>query len=57
MKTKVKPVVLTSLPLEGVDDIERGDSLSFGVLSVGHSVTNDALEESLQDTAGLFVDH
>jgi hypothetical protein len=27
------------------------------VLSVGDSVTNDRLEESLEDTAGLLVDH
>jgi hypothetical protein len=27
------------------------------VFSVGDSVTNDTLEEGLQDTAGLLVDH
>jgi hypothetical protein len=27
------------------------------VLGVGDSVTNDRLKESLEDTAGLFVDH
>lgn len=27
------------------------------MLSVGDSIANDALEESLEDTAGLFVDH
>jgi hypothetical protein len=27
------------------------------MLGVGDSVTNDRLEESLEDTAGLLVDH
>jgi hypothetical protein len=27
------------------------------VLSVGDGVTDDTLEEGLEDTAGLFVDH
>lgn len=46
-----------TLALEGVDDIERGDSLAFGVLSVGDSVTDDTLKEGLEDTTGLFIDH
>jgi hypothetical protein len=27
------------------------------VLGVGDSITDDALEEGLEDTTGLFVDH
>jgi hypothetical protein len=46
-----------ALPLEGVDDVERGDSLALGVLGVGDGVTDDTLEEGLEDTAGLLVDH
>lgn len=46
-----------TLSLEGVDNIERGDSLAFGVFCVGDSVANDTLEEGLQDTTRLFVDH
>ena len=46
-----------ALSLEGIDDIEGGDSLALGVLSVGDCVTDDAFEEGLEDTAGLFVDH
>ena len=46
-----------ALSLEGVDDVERGDSLALGVLSVGDCVTDNAFEEGLEDTAGLFVDH
>jgi hypothetical protein len=37
--------------------VERGDSLAFGVLGVRNGVTDDRLEEGLEDTAGLFVDH
>ena len=46
-----------TLSLQSVDDIERGDGLALGVLGVGDSVTDDALEERLEDTARLFVDH
>jgi len=46
-----------ALTLEGVDNVEGGDSLALGVLSVGDGVTDDTLEEGLQDTTGLFVDH
>lgn len=47
----------TALALEGVDNIERSDGLALGVLSVGDSISNDTLEEGLEDTTGLFVDH
>jgi hypothetical protein len=46
-----------ALALEGVDDVERGDRLALGVLGVGDGVTDDTLEERLEDTAGLLVDH
>lgn len=45
------------MPLERVDDVEGGDGLALGVLSVCDSVADDTLEEGLEDTAGLFVDH
>jgi hypothetical protein len=47
----------TALALESIDDIERGDRLALGVFGVGDGVTNDRLEEGLEDTTGLFVDH
>ena len=47
----------TALTLQGVDDIEGGDGLALGVLGVGNGVTDDTLEESLEDTTSLFVDH
>jgi hypothetical protein len=47
----------TALALESINDIEGGDSLSLGVFGVGDSVTDDTLEEGLENTTGLFVDH
>jgi hypothetical protein len=35
----------TALSLQGVDDIEGGDSLALGMLGVGNGVTDDRLEE------------
>jgi hypothetical protein len=54
---RLKSAKLTSLPLEGIDDIQRGDRLSLGMLGVGDCITDDTLQEGLQNTAGLFVDH
>jgi hypothetical protein len=47
----------TALALEGVDNVEGCDSLSLGVLGVGDGITDDALEEGLQNTTSLFVNH
>ena len=46
-----------ALSLEGVDNVERGDGLSLGVLGVGHGITDDTLKEGLEDGTGLLVDH
>ena len=46
----------TSLPFQSIDDIHGGDGLPLGVLGVGDSITDDVLEEYLEDTTGLFVD-
>ena len=46
----------TALTLESVDDVEGGDGLALGVLSVGDRVADDRLEEELENTAGLVVD-
>ncbi len=45
-----------SLTLKSVDNIERSNSLSLGVLGVGDRVTDDRLEERLEDSTGLLVD-
>lgn len=54
---ELKSCVLTSLSLESIDNIERGDGLTLGMFGVCDSVANDTLEEGLQNTTGLFVDH
>ena len=46
-----------ALALEGIDNVEGCDGLALGVLGVGDSVTDDTLEEGLEDTTGLLVDH
>ena len=46
----------TSLAFQSVDDVHGGDGLSLGVLGVGDGITDDVLEENLEDTTGLFVD-
>lgn len=46
-----------TLTLESVDHIERGDGLALGVLCVCDCVANNTLEEGLENTTGLFVDH
>jgi hypothetical protein len=45
------------LSLEGIDNVEGGDGLALGVLSVCDSIADDTLEEGLEDTTGLLVDH
>ena len=45
------------MSLESVDNVEGSDSLALGVLSVCDGVTDDTLEEGLENTAGLLVDH
>jgi len=45
-----------ALALERVDDVHGGHGLAARVLGVGHGVTDDVLEEDLEDTAGLLVD-
>ena len=45
------------MSLQGIDYIERGNSLALGVFRVGDSITDDTLKEGLEDTSGLFIDH
>ena len=50
----VKSLALT---LEGVDNIQSGDGLALGVLSVGDGITDDVLEECFENHAGLLIHH
>jgi hypothetical protein len=45
-----------ALALEGVDDIQCGDSLSPCVLGVCDGVSNDTFEEVTKDATDFFVD-
>ena len=50
----------SALSLESVDDVERGDGLSLGVLGVGDRVSDDVLEAGgsvgLVDRVGVMRD-
>ena len=46
----------TSLALESVDYIEGSHGLAASVLGVGDGITDNVLEEDLEDTTGLLVD-
>lgn len=46
----------SALSLQRVDDVHGRDRLALGVLSVSDRVTDDVLEEDLQDASRLFVD-
>ena len=45
-----------ALAFQGVDDIHGGDSLPLSVLRVGNGVTDDVLEEHLENSTGLLID-
>ena len=45
-----------ALSLQSVDNVHGGHCLPLGVLGVGDGITDDVLEEHLQDTTGLLVD-
>ena len=45
-----------ALAFEGIHHIHGGDGLPLSVLGVGDSITDDILEEYLEDTASLFID-
>merc|ERR1712055_1112935 len=46
----------SALPFEGVDNVHGRDSLPLGVLGVGDSISNDVLQEHLQDAPRLLID-
>jgi hypothetical protein len=45
-----------TLTLERIDDVHRGDRLSASMLGVGDCITDDMLEEHLEDSSGLLID-
>ena len=59
---KLYLVVLTrqlatkTLPLESVDHVHGSDSLPLGVLSVGDTISDDVLQEDLQNSTSPLID-
>ena len=45
-----------ALAFQSVDDVHGSDCLALGVLTVGDRVSDDVLQEDLQNTSGLLVD-
>lgn len=56
MRLTAEAVQGATLAFQGVDDVHGCDGLPLGVLGVGDGITDDVLQEYLQDTTGLFVD-
>jgi len=44
-----------AISLERKHDVHGRNGLGFAMLGVGHGVTDDVLEEHLQDTTGLLI--
>ena len=44
------------MSLKGIDDVHGSDGLSPGVLSVGDGISDDSLEEALEDLSGVIID-
>jgi len=55
-RLSAETVESAALALEGVHDVERGDGFPLGVLGVCDRVTDNVLEEDLEDTSGFLVD-
>lgn len=48
---------LTALSLQRINNIERRHSLALRMFSICDGIADDTLEESLQNTTRLFVNH
>jgi len=44
------------LSLEGIDDVHGSDGLSLGVFGVGDGISDDVLEEFLENFSDFLVD-
>ena len=51
-----KSIESPSLSLEGIDNVQGSDGLAASMLSVGDSITDDVLQEDLEDSTGLLID-
>ena len=50
-----KAIQSLALALDGVDDVHGSHGLATSVLGVGDGITNDILEEDLEDAPGLLI--
>ena len=46
-----------ALSLQGIHNIHCGNGLPLGVFCVGNGISDYVLQEDLEHTAGLFIDH
>ncbi len=46
----------SALSLKSIDDVHSSDGFSSGVLSVGDGISDNTLEESLEDLSGVIID-
>ena len=51
-----KAIQGAALPLESVDHVHGGDSLPLGVLRVGDGISDDVLQEDLENSTSLLID-
>ena len=56
IRLSTESVQSASLTFQSVDDVHGGHRLPLGVLGVGNGITDDVLQEHLQNSTGLFVD-
>ena len=55
-KSSTETIDGSALSLEGIDHIHSGDGFSPSVLSVGDGISDDSLEETLEDLSGVIID-
>merc|ERR1719370_86506 len=51
-----KSVKSSSLSLQSINDIHRGDCFPLGMFSVGDSISDYIFQKDFEDTSGFFVD-
>merc|ERR1719249_333179 len=56
VKLSSKAIEGPALPLQCVYHVHGGHSLPLGMLCVGHSISDDILQENLENTPGLLID-
>merc|ERR1719249_616661 len=56
VKLSSKAIEGPTLPLQCVYHVHGSHSLPLGMLCVGHSISDDILQENLENTPGLLVD-